>query len=262
MTSVISLGVILIMFPLARYYRSCSACKDYPGVVAKTFTSEKECNGYVGYYPEDNEIIVAFSGTDPFNLRMWIDDLDFFKTDYPYCTDIGCQVHEGFYKTYLSAVDQIRNLTESYLAQYPTASISCTGHSLGAALASHCAADLYAQFSPSHPNLVYTSPYTFGLPRVGDETYANWFKSDALPFDSYRVVHRKDPVPQLPLQSMGFHHFPYEVFYVKDYSDYTICSASGEDQDCSDKYAVNVDVLDHLNYLGFDFTTNFLNCEL
>jgi predicted lipase len=231
-------------------------------MVATTFTSEKECNGFVGYYPTDNEIVVSFSGTDPLNIRMWIDDLDFFKTDYPLCSDLGCQVHEGFYKTYLSAVDQIRNLTNSYLTQYPTASLTCTGHSLGAALAALCAADMNDIYS-DRPDLLIASPYIYGLPRLGDDTFANWFKkSGSLPFDTYRVVHRKDPVPQLPLQSMGFHHFPYEVFYIEDYSKYTVCSADGEDENCSDQYHLSEDVLNHLHYLGFDFTTNFLNCEL
>lgn len=228
-------------------------------MIATTFTSDRECNGYVGYYPTDNEIVVSFSGTDPFNIQMWIDDLDFIKTDYPLCD--GCQVHEGFYKTYLSSVDQIRNLTASYLTQYPTASITCTGHSLGAALASLCAADLQDLYG-DRADLVISSPYTFGLPRVGDEVYSTWFNSDALPFDPYRVVHRKDPVPQVPFQSMGFHHYAYEIFYIEDYSKYTVCSADGEDSDCSDKYFISVDVIDHLHYLGFDFTTNFLNCEL
>ena len=230
-------------------------------MIATTFHSDLECIGFVGYYPADNEIVVSFSGTDPFNIRMWIDDLDFFKTAYAPCADIGCEVHEGFYKTYLSAVDQIRNLTDDYVSQYPTASITCTGHSLGAALASFCSSDL-SDYYKDHVEVVMTSPYTFGLPRVGDDVYANWYTSESLSCEAYRLVHRKDPVPHLPLQSMGFHHFPYEIFYVKDYADYTKCSADGEDPDCSNKYEVDLDVLNHLHYLDFDFTVNFANCEL
>lgn len=225
---------------------------------ARVFTSDRECNGFVGYYPTDNQIVIGFSGTDPFNIQMWIDDLDFKKTNYPLCQ--GCQVHEGFYKTYLSAVDRIRNLTESYVSQHPGASIACTGHSLGAALASFCAADMENIYKGR--GISVTTLYTFGLPRVGDETYSTWFNSGALPFDAYRVVHRKDPVPQVPFQSMGFHHYAYEVFYFEDYSKYTVCSANGEDSNCSNKYAINVNVIDHLHYLGFNFDTNFLNCEI
>jgi hypothetical protein len=75
------------------------------------------------------------------------------------------------------------------------------------------------------------------------------------------VVHYKDPVPQVPLESMNFHHMPYEVFYIKeDYNEWQLCSFEGEDPNCSDKYVANLDVADHLHYLGFDFTTNWFSC--
>jgi hypothetical protein len=113
---------------------SCSACKSYPGMQATVFNSYKDGVGYVGYYPPDNEIVVAFSGTNPFDIQQWIDDLDFIKKAYPYCS--GCEVHEGFYKTYLTIADTVRNLTKSYLSAHPTASVTCTGHSLGAGVIS------------------------------------------------------------------------------------------------------------------------------
>ena len=115
---------------------TCKACAAYPGMEATTFTSKKDTNGYVGYYPTDNEIVIAFSGTNPFDIQEWIDDLDFIKTEYPYCT--GCYVHEGFYKTFLAAKDEIINLTNSYMAKYPTATVTCTGHSLGAGMRIIC----------------------------------------------------------------------------------------------------------------------------
>jgi predicted lipase len=96
---------------------------------ASVFNSQKDGIGFVGYYPTDNEIVVSFSGTNPFDINQWIDDLDFIKKPYPYCT--GCEVHEGFYKTYLSVSETVRNLTRSYLSAHPTASVTCTGHSLG-----------------------------------------------------------------------------------------------------------------------------------
>ncbi len=73
---------------------SCNACKDYPNVKATTFHGDRtDANGYVGYDADANEILIAFSGTDPFSIQNWIDDLDFFKTPYPLCN--GCEVHEG-----------------------------------------------------------------------------------------------------------------------------------------------------------------------
>jgi hypothetical protein len=110
---------------------SCNSCKEYPHVTATTFhgVGRTDANGFVGYDADANEIIVSFSGTDPLSIANWIDDLDFFKTPYPYCS--GCEVHEGFYRAYESCLDQLRNLTSSYRSAHPTATITVTGHSLG-----------------------------------------------------------------------------------------------------------------------------------
>mmetsp|Transcript_1338 Transcript_1338/g.2168 ORF Transcript_1338/g.2168 Transcript_1338/m.2168 type:complete len:287 (+) Transcript_1338:84-944(+) len=233
---------------------TCKACQKYPGVDATVFSSSRDGVGYVGYYPDDNEIIIAFSGTNPFDIQEWIDDLDFLKMDYPYCD--GCNVHEGFYKTYLSVSDQVWNLTSAYLSEHPSATVTCTGHSLGAALASHCAADL----SYKGIAATMTTAYTYGMPRVGDEAFEKWY-IETVP-GTFRVVHRKDPVPRMFPQNMGFHHMAYEVFYEKDKNDWKLCSIEGEDETCANQYTVSLDVLNHLDYLDFSFTTNWIDCEL
>lgn len=201
--------------------------------------------GYVGYEADDNEIIVAFSGTNPFNIQQWIDDLDFFKTSYPYCS--GCNVHEGFYKTYLSVKDQVRNLTKSYLSSHPSATITVTGHSLGAALAAHTMADFVA--NPIGGTI--TSSYTYGMPRVGDEAFEKWYVSVVK--GTYRVVHRKDPVPHVPPMSFGFHHMAYEVFYETDYNKWKLCSFEGEDNSCSNQYVAALDVCKYPSFPFFLF---------
>jgi predicted lipase len=50
----------------------------------------------------------------------------------------------------------------------------------------------------------------FGCPRIGNEVFTDWF-SVYMPI-IYRIVHKKDPVPHLPLRIMDFHHVPYEVY--------------------------------------------------
>ena len=232
---------------------TCQACKKHPNVEASIFSSSKpDAHGYVAYDPDVNEIIIAFAGTDPLSIRNWIDDIDFIKTDYPYCS--GCEVHEGFYKTFQSVQDQVFSLTNSYMIQYPNATLTMTGHSLGAALAGHCVAEFVNQ------GYKVTSVYAYGMPRVGNEAFEQWFIS-VVP-GLFRVVHHKDPVPHLPLESMGFHHMAYEVFYTSDYNDYIVCSIEGEDENCSDQYAVDLNVDNHLWYMGFSITENYLSCEL
>lgn len=181
---------------------SCNVCATFPNMTAKSFKSAKnDGNGFVGYDGDANEIIVSFSGTDPLSIRDWMDDLNFFKTAYPYCS--GCEVHEGFYNTYLSVQDVVKGYVSSFQAQYPSATLSITGHSLGAAMAAHCAAEY------THMGQKISTLYSFGMPRVGDEAFENWYKSVVI--GTFRVVHHKDPVPHLAPESFGFHHMPYEV---------------------------------------------------
>ncbi len=183
---------------------SCHECQKYPNVKATTFHgSRTDANGFVAYDPNANEILIAFAGTDPLSIENWIDDLDFIKTAYPYCA--GCEVHEGFYRSYSTVNDQVRSLVNSYQSQYPNATLSITGHSLGAAMAAHCGAALVES------GYKLTNIYTYGMPRVGNEAFEKWYTT-RLP-GTFRMSHFKDPVPHVPFEKWSFHHMPYEVMY-------------------------------------------------
>jgi len=41
----------------------------------------------------------VFRGTLPWDIKNWLEDMDFIKTDYSYC-DNGCKVHKGFWKDF------------------------------------------------------------------------------------------------------------------------------------------------------------------
>ncbi|KAJ1432627.1 Alpha/Beta hydrolase protein [Ochromonadaceae sp. CCMP2298] len=275
---------------------SCNACKQFPNMTATSFKSEKfDGNGFVGYDATADEVVVSFSGTDPLSIRNWLDDLVFVKEDYPYCD--SCQVHSGFYATYQSLDPTVKSLVTQYLSKHPSASLSVTGHSLGAALALLCVAELVQS------GYIVRTAYTYGMPRVGDDAFQVWVKGGgggggissmrgATSSGSgssgiagvFRVTHRKDPVPHLPPMSFGFRHIPYEAFYIHEYEGakegeekerqgkgegekegqggVVVCDYSGEDPNCSDQYSLDLFVPDHLNYLGFDFTTNYLSCSL
>jgi predicted lipase len=212
---------------------SCKVCKKYPGVTATTFHGSKtDANGYVAYDPAKNEVIVAFSGTDPLSVANWIDDIDTKKTAYPYCS--GCEVHDGFYRTFQSVSATVLNLTKSMLSSHSGAKLFVTGHSLGAAMAAHCAAEFV------HQGMKVSTSYSYGMPRVGNQKLEEWFKS-VVP-GMFRLVHHKDPVPHLPANNWGFHHMPYEVFYTKEYTNYKVCNFEGEDSSCSNQYTLDLNV--------------------
>lgn len=78
-----------------------------------------------------------------------------------------------------------------------------TGHSLGAAIATHAVAYLIA----NKHNVVEF--YNYGSPRVGDKAFSSWFgKFYGSGKTKYRVTHGRDPVPHLPLEDWGFLHVP------------------------------------------------------
>jgi hypothetical protein len=82
-----------------------------------------------------------------------------------------------------------------------------------------------------------------------------------------RLVHYQDPVPHLPpndlLGKPFFQHPTTEVFYQERDStgSYKICEGQ-EDPTCSDKFLVDINLLNHLHYVGFDFISNYLACKL
>ena len=45
-----------------------------------------------------NEVLI-FRGTVPWDLKNWIEDINFVPTDFPLC-DNKCKVHRGFYEAY------------------------------------------------------------------------------------------------------------------------------------------------------------------
>ncbi len=243
---------------------SCKVCKRYPGVEA-TEVSDKptNANGFVAYDALDGPrgaIYVSFAGTDPLSIRDWIDDIDFVHEAVQYYTDngcSGCEVHSGFYAAYDSVRSQVLDAVAKYAGAHPGVDVRVTGHSLGAAIATHCAADLAIQ------GYNVTDVYTFGQPRVGNRAFAAWYDGK-FKGRHWRVTHSHDPVPHLPPQNIlgDFRHVPREVYYPKKSDgDFTVCDGSGEDNKCSNGNLADINVADHLEYCGFGFTTNYISCK-
>jgi putative lipase involved disintegration of autophagic bodies len=93
----------------------------------------------IGYDPSSNSIITSFRGTD--NVKNVVEDIDFKFNEYkqPGCGE--CQVHGGFFDSYLSVKNLLLPAVKELVPKYPKASIIVTGHSLGAAQAMFGAVD-------------------------------------------------------------------------------------------------------------------------
>ncbi len=88
----------------------------------------------------------------------------------------------------------------------PGASLTVTGHSLGAALAT-----LYAMENAHTDRTANELLCTFASPLVGDAAFAAVF--NALSLTSWRIVNAPDVVPKLPPEIFGFRHVNAEQLY-------------------------------------------------
>lgn len=215
----------------------------YPNVqdIVVFSSSGGENFGYSAYERNSNLIFVSIRGSA--NFQNWLQNLNAFQTNYNKCN--GCNVHEGFYNAYSSLKEGILSSIQNLHRKYPTAQIAVLGHSLGAAIATFAYIDLFQIIG----NIDYF--YTFGSPRVGNQNFADFVNSKTNFGGNFRarVTHYRDPVPHVPMHSVGFAHIDTEVFYVQDSSSYTICQ-SGEDPNCSLQYIIP-NLSDHSDYMGF-----------
>ncbi len=132
--------------------------------------------------------VIAFRGSEETGITDWITDLKFVKQVYPY--DGGnkkIKVHYGFIGAYKSVRDAILEAARNT----PHPKIVCTGHSLGAALATLAALDIRYNLPEKR-----VSCYTFGSPKVGNKDFVASYNS-RVP-DTFRFVNRADLIPSLP----------------------------------------------------------------
>lgn len=93
-------------------------------------------------------------------------------------------IHDAIFPQILAALTQLK------AAGNPLASIYVTGHSLGAALAHLCAADLFLHLG------LQPIAYTFSGPRAGDPGFASAYAAAGLP--TWRIFNTEDLVPTVP----------------------------------------------------------------
>lgn len=111
----------------------------------------------------------------------------------------GQLVHAGFNEVWKSFSGEIA----AFMRGRNPAVIHCVGHSLGGALAA-LNADYLTSIHAGEVKL-----YTFGAPRTGDLFFARSLSKRVGEQNMYRVHHRSDPVPKIPL--FPFHHVPLEA---------------------------------------------------
>ncbi|XP_053402795.1 lipase ZK262.3-like [Mercenaria mercenaria] len=212
-------------------------CEDYH------LFKYKECYAYTAISHAKRMIILAYRGTtDENNDNAQLHDelLSVLTTPKaPFIT--GGEVQYYFKNAYDKLFPCVRRSIGDLVNLYPDYDVVITGHSLGGAIASLAAVSLI------HTGVVpenKLSLYTFGMPRVGDKEYA--LNHDRIVNNSWRVVHRRDVVPHLPMCNVAFgcrvtasgpYHHRTEIFYPENdmsiNSYYKLCRED-EDDECSD----------------------------
>lgn len=93
--------------------------------------------GYTGYDAASGSVYVGYRGSQ--TLQNWILNIDAILIPYAACS--GCNVHQGFYNSYLSLSGEL-DAALSRMNGKSSNGVYFTGHSLGAAMTMLTAFDL------------------------------------------------------------------------------------------------------------------------
>lgn len=147
-----------------------------------------DINGAQVYLVSNKDhVAIAFRGTEVTQMSDVVADLKAWKKR----SKVAGKVHDGFY-------DEVEKVWKPLMFELATIhsgkSLSVCGHSLGAAMATICAARLCV----SGYKLVL---YTYGSPRVGNRTFVK-----SITCCHHRWVNNNDAVTKVPMAIMFFKH--------------------------------------------------------
>lgn len=175
-------------------------------MAAQAYGSTAQIAGFdVTQYAQENiqwfaarnasDLWIVFRGTD--EVADWVDNLNVGKT-------VAGQgyVHKGF----SDALDTVWWSVMDEIHAHETRHLHFVGHSLGGALAAIAASRCLFSPADNHVHL-----WTFGQPRCGDKTWADWM-DERFGQRYTRLFNAGDIVPHLPT-FVRFRHAGTEVFF-------------------------------------------------
>ena len=147
-----------------------------------------------------SNMILSFRGTE-MKMEDFLADARFIMKPFASGGKVGGKTHEGFTDALALVYDQIADTIRDFQERDRNLRLFLTGHSLGAALATLCAARFINDDLAGCLNLMAT----FGSPRCGDQTFVNGIKANT-DDNIFRFINNEDLVTRVPPRSMGFRH--------------------------------------------------------
>ncbi|KAI0630904.1 lipase [Trametes polyzona] len=174
---------------------------------------------FVGFDPTLNTVVVSHEGTNPDKLLPLLVDADIVKVNlnarlFPGVSS-AVEVHRGFVDAQAGTASQILGAVRDAMGSFDTNNVALTGHSLGAAISLLDAIFFHVQIPTAKVTFI-----GYGLPRVGNEAFANYVDAQAI-----SVTHincREDLIPIVPGLFLGFHHPTGEV-HIQDSGAWVAC---------------------------------------
>ncbi|KAJ7272653.1 alpha/beta-hydrolase [Mycena haematopus] len=162
---------------------------------------------FVGVDTTLGTVIVSHQGTDPSAILPLITDSEFFlgtlnSTLFPGLSS-SIEVHDGFRDAQAKSATQVLAAVKTALSQSGLKKVTIVGHSLGGAIAL-----IDSIYLPLHITGVTFKTIVYGLPRVGNQAFAN---QASVGNTVTHINNKEDPVPILPGMFLGYHHPTGEV---------------------------------------------------
>ncbi|KAH7721395.1 Protein C39B5.14 [Aphelenchoides avenae] len=216
------------------------------------------CHAYSALLPSERAKVFVFRGArDPRMFLREVSDIFVQKRLVPLEATEG-RVYDAYLDTFMRIWSAgLEKEAESLAVNYDNFDTWVLGYSLGGALASIASVFIYKENLSSRAQL---KQITLGQPRTGDMDFAR--VHDLFVPYSFRIIHRFDPVPLLPVRDVfqpakaqPFHH-RYEVWYPNRMNADAVHVVAKSAEDPMGRTAkLESEADDHLKYFDVDVST-------